>query len=428
MKRRIALCLIVSCMATTLWGCIGSSEVLSRITEEKGAEKEAETTEEEETSAGADASAGAEEETTPEKGKSSDAPMLGDEDIEGYEGFTYLYDEIIRTNSEENKETGKMERKELTVYIPKADYTSVNSGYATSTDLGVEVYVELEPHLGYSAEEHLLGENLESYIESEFDPFYNSDYKDVVKGEIEELDAHSVMATVEYCWYNSWDESYTSVFETYFLTEIGDKTVLVNVAVNEKDVTGKTPMLIKELEAFYGFPVNWDADRAEEKRLNYEAIGGDNTYSTGYMMFELPEGWSQDKQNSDYGRYIYAPGGDFEYSSCMILMMDDYVSSGETIPVEDMINSKDEAGALVGEMMGIEVNDFDVESADTCLGEAAKLSYSVTVKGQTAICEMYYIPGDYEVYMIYAMQLSGAEEDAFAILADIMENGQVKES
>lgn len=209
---------------------------------------------------------------------------------------------------------------------------------------------------------------------------------------------------------------------TYLYDEI------IRTNSEENKVTGKTPMLIDELESFYGFTIDWDVDRAEEKRLNYEASGGDNTFTTGYMLFELPEGWDRDNQNSSSGLHVYAPGGDSGASNCMIWMMEEYVSSDETVSAKELAGGKEEAEELIAEMMGIEVTDFDIESVDTCLGEAAKLSYTVTVEGETASCEMYYIPSDYQLFMMYAMKISDSEEDPFSVLADIMESGQVKQS
>lgn len=420
MKKKIAVCLVMSCMTVGLWGC---SAKLPAVSSQIKEEVQKEDTEGEK---GADSKKEEDKDGENSRAKASDGPVLGQEDIDGYDGFVYLYDEILRTDSEENKETGKMEKKQMTVYIPRADYASVNRNYASSTVLGVTVRVELEPYIRYNSQDYLATENLQHYIEETYDPFYTSNYKDLVISEVEEISKNSARTTVEYCEYNSWEDDYTTVFSTYYMVELGDKTVLVIVDVSEDGITGKTPELLAELEAFYQFEINWDKDRAEKKRTDYMASGGDNTYSTGYLLFELPENWAHDKEISDYKNNVYAPEGDVAFSGCGIFMTEDYVSYGEASGVDDFIRSTEEAKEYLAEMMGSSITISEIEKYETCLGTSAKFSYTISEGGNEIESELYYIPSDYYIYMIYAVKTPDAIEDPFAVASDILENGRTR--
>jgi hypothetical protein len=417
MKKKIVMCLIVSCMAVVMWGCGALRLPVPTANTGTEAEVDGNAEEKEDTN---------EKEEEEQEESASGTPVLGQEDIDGYEGFTYLYDEILRTDSEANKETGKMEKKQITVYIPQADYTSVNRSNAYSTALGVTLEVELEPYIQYDMKDYLVTENLECYLEEYYDPFYTANYKDMVKSEVEEIGENAARATVEYCEYDSWDDKYITFFVTYYLVELEDKMVLVTTTVNESGVTGKTPKLLEELEAFYQFEIDWDAKRAEQKRNDYLASGGDNTYSTGYLLFQLPENWALDNENSSYDSSLYAPEGDSGDAGCGIVLMNKYLGSDEIQSVNDFIANKDIAEEYVKELAGDYVDDIDISSCDTCLGKAAKFVYDISAGNDKAKCEMYYIPSEYDLYIIYVFQTGDGIEDPFPVAADILENGQVR--
>ena len=69
--------------------------------------------------------------------KKPSSPVLGDEDLDSYEGFEYLISDMLITDSEENKSTGKMERKKLNVFIPNDKNMSVSGNKAYSDSLGL---------------------------------------------------------------------------------------------------------------------------------------------------------------------------------------------------------------------------------------------------------------------------------------------------
>ncbi len=419
MKKKIAFCLIMSCLAAALWGC-NTKDIVQTITKDTKAEEEneAEVTDEE--------SAALEDESE-EKNQPSENPVLGDEGIEDYEGFTYLYCEEIRTDSEKSEETGKMESKKLSVFVPESDYVSVSSGRVRSDKLGVTLEIELEPYIRYDEDDYLISENLEYLLESEYDPYYVNDYKDLVVSEVEEIDKNTAYATAEYCRYDKYDDSYNVIFATYLLKILdNDATVLVEIEVGSEEITGKTPELIEELEAFYQIDIDWDKERAEAKLENYLASGGDNTVSTGYVIFELPEGWKEDTSESDYETYVYAPDGNAEAAECFVSVYREYLGY-DAFGGGNVDDYQDEIIAMVEESMQEEdVNAVVSYYGKTCLGSAVKVEAVITEDGETADAHIYWIFDDSYGYVVTALQTANASEDAFAVAEDMLENGQTR--
>lgn len=439
MKRRIVLCMIVGCLSMTLFGCT-SKDVMDAVAEKKAAsqteaeteeveaevETEVEETEEVVEETTEEVEEAAKEEETEEK-KASDTPVLGDADAEDYTGFEYMFGDVLMTDAEENKETGEKERQKLSVFIPDDDYARVSGNRAYSDYLGVDFEVELAPYIRYNEEDYLMEENLEYYLENQYDPMYSTDYKDLVISEVEVISDTECRATAEYCYYSSWDESYETVFVTYYLTEVEKGVnVLVEIAVHADEVTGKTPALIEELEQFYQFEIDWDADRAEQKKEDYLATGGDNKYSTGFLVFELPSNWDEVTDGVSYDEYVYAPEGDVAFSGCMISFYKEFLSYDD-IDVSAFVSNKEETETILEESLGMDVTNFDVELCDTVLGKAAKITYTASSDGLSGDGECYFIAEGYYFYTIQAFALDSATEDPAAVLSDILQNGQARE-
>lgn len=414
MKKKIVLSLLLGCMLSAAVGCdLGKISETSSVKEQVD-DKEKEDSEKEDKK----------EEDDSEEKKASDTPTFGEEDIEDYEGFEYLYGDMLISDSQENKK-----RTKLTVFLPADDYADVSGDSCYASSMGVTVRVELEPYLQYNAEDYLLEENLEYYLESYYDPFIRTDCKDIVISDIEELSKDACRATVEYCSYNKYDESYSTTFVTYYIAEIEKDTLaLVSVEVNEDEVTGKTHRLLKELEEFYPFEIDWDKDRAEQKRETYIASGGDHMYSTGFVMFELPENWDEVTEDvSDYGGYVYAPEGDIYFSGCMITFEEDYLGYDEEFDIEKIISQPEEAKAILEEYLGESISELQVVDCETCLGKAAKTSFTVSMEETKAYAETYFIVSDNYLYIAQALQLEDATDDAFVVLDDILQNGESRE-
>lgn len=260
--------------------------------------------------------------------KTGETPVLGDEDA-GYEGFEYLYAETLSTQSKENKETGKMESQNLTVYLPRDEYNSVNRTRAYSNRMGVNFEVDIEPMLQYKSEDYTLPENLQYVLDMEYDPEY-AYYQNIKVGAIEEnKETKSARAVVTYTAYDEYDKSFTAYTHTYFLRQLDNGLmVMAEAQVSSVEATGKTPDLLQELEAFYGCKFEWDAADAKKRITEAEKAGppvssesanstatlpvfdsavknADGTFTDSGLTFSLPEGWDY---SADYG--TYAPGGD----------------------------------------------------------------------------------------------------------------------
>ena len=96
MKKRVVLCFMLACMMTALAGC-GSAET------KEAAATAAETEEDGDGKDSRAEDADKEESEEKEEKKTSDGPVLGGENVEGYEDFAYLYEELLMTETEENK-------------------------------------------------------------------------------------------------------------------------------------------------------------------------------------------------------------------------------------------------------------------------------------------------------------------------------------
>lgn len=417
MKKKLIVSIMTACLMLSVVGCGAKEETVTTeaVTEAEQGEKN---TKEE------NATEVATEETT----VVSDTPVFGGENVEGYEGFKYLYEEILMTETEENKETGKKERTQLTVYIPDDEYASSNGNYAYSTLMGVSFRVEMDPSmLRYDAEYYCPAENLDYYVDSKYDPFVNAAYKyrDVVVTEAEEVGENAVRTTVEYCKYNEWEDTYSAVFCTYYLKELENgEMVMVSVEIDSRTVTGKSTLLIEELEQFYQFDIDWDAERAEQKVSNFAENGSENVYAVGNLLFELPEGWDEEDDLSSYEVKVFAPGGDFMFSSSMISISEQYMGYNEKFDLQIIVdeNAKD----IIKGYLGVEVDEYTAELCKTNIGNAAKVKCSTTMNGVVVDIVIYFVISDHNIYTMMAVQSDQAIEDAVAVLEGIVTTGQIR--
>lgn len=433
-QKSFGVSLIMLCMALMLSACSMQNVMKDTSTDEKDAQQEetpeAKDEQDQEEEGEAEEEAELKEEKETEESKSnSGAPVLGQDDIDGYEGYTYLYCEKLRTQSEKNEATGKMESSELSVFIPEDEYVWVDMESASGEKLGVSFKVELNPIIRSDAEDYTMSENLDYLLEYEFDPFYTEEYKDVVISDAELLDEHTARATVEYCEYDSYDDSCSPVFCTYLLKELDEsRTVYVSLSIDGTEVTGKTPELLAEMEQFYELDINWDQERADQKLEAYLASGGDNSFSTGYLLFELPDGWKRDNEMGDYSSYVYAPGGNASAAGCFISFQEDYLGYGIMSGFDperdsDMLLEVVETYLEQEELSG-EVSYY----GETCLGPAVLTVLSMDAgEYGSSVFHIYWIFDDSNMYRISAVALGDSEENPFVIVEDILENGQVAE-
>lgn len=424
MKKKIVTMLLAMVMALSVTAC-GEKEVVSTNYDdiEEGDKDKDKDTEKNET-----------KETQEETKVDENVPevRLGVEFDEEYEGYEYLYCEMLMTESEENPETGKMESQKIYVFIPNGDYSSVNRDTAYADCLGVNFRVSLNPYIRYNAEDYLPEENLAKFLEDEYDAFYSTQYRDLVVSDVEST-GDGVRATANYCYYDEWNNQFIPIYCTYYLVELSkDVTVLVEVEIDSEEVTGKTPALLAELESFYGFDIDWDKDAAQKKLEAFLASGEAdvNEISTGFLICELPEGWKQDYGYGDYSVYAYAPDGDVDAAGCVITFNYEYMGLDSFDVAEELQTQEDidSYTAYLKETLGEKVKDIEVSyCGETNLGNTMKISYK-TVDGdyEDSTCVYMATRGDY-VYTMQTIALPDCGYDMDAIAQNVLDNCTVRE-
>lgn len=419
MKKRVIVLLLTMSVAFAMAGCSkkDATETTSNKQEESVGEAGEETTKE---------NSGNEEK---EETVNETRAVLGG-NAENFDGFEFLYAEELKTESEKNEETGKMENKSITVMIPMDDYASVNRDYAYVNSLGVHFEVRLNPYLQYKQEDYLVSENLQAYLDEEYDEFYSTDLKALEISDIEELDEHRACASVNYVQYDTWDDMYVPYYKAFYVNEVEkDLVVMVEVEINLAEVTGKTPKLLEEIESFYEFEIGWDKTAMEQKVADYVANndGEDEMFSTGYLMFKLPKGWKEDTDyDDDYSTYSYAPDGDGVFSECAVTIGREFATDGDE-SIKALLKDTEVTKALLAEQIGDTVKNMELEDlGDTAIGRTVKMTADIEEDGMVAHCAFYFGGSKDYVYTIYAIETDHATDDAFAAAEMILETAQSK--
>ena len=318
-----------------------------------------------------------------------------------------------------------MKNQKLNVYIPQDEYNYVGRNIASADKLGVSFDIELNPYLRYDEDDYLPEENLQYYIDENFDEFYNDHYKDVEKGEIETLD-NGVKAKVTYCDYDEYDDSYSVHDKTYYYVTLNDElNAMVIFDINPEETTGKTDALISELESYYNISLDWDKKAAESKLAafleNPNAEG--NKISNGYMIIELPEGWKADNDYGDYSDDIYAPDGNVYSKNGFVKVEYEYVGS-------EIDNIKNMSDSDIDEMMSIALGDDINSTTIEKLGET-NLGYTISIKMEAAALDnnatvtQFMAFRDGYVYAVSAVE--AGDSDAEAVAKDIIYNAVLKD-
>lgn len=426
MKKKSIMLLMVTVLAMSLTACKPQMLKEAVNTEDK-------TSEESSGEAVSDGNVSDGTEESSEGQKKLPGTMFGNEFDENELDLEYLYAEVLRTESKENPQTGKMESKQLQILLPQGDYNTVNRDYAYGEKLGVRVRVELNPYLRSHREDYTLKENLDYVLNQDFDAFYQSDYRDVQISEIKG-DEEQVTAEVLYLDYDKYNDEYVPYQMTYQLCDFGDDVMaLVKITICAEKTTGKTPAILEEINAFYGSDIQWDADAAEARKQKF--LAGNNTdvlqVSTGWLMFDLPKTWAQDwKNNDDYTTSLYAPNGDMRKAGCYISVGREWQTYGSEIDIASIAGSESDMAILKAAIaQATDLKEDEVTVSDygmTVLGQALEFSYVITQEGISYEEHRWWISDKNYIYQITAGQIDGSKEDAIAIAKEILEKGQVK--
>lgn len=413
MKKKILVLLLSMCFAIVGSACTKETE------QPKTERKETE-------AVVADAKPEVEEKEETEEKKVSGAVFGSDE--EDFEGFEYLYAETLMTESAQNEESGKMESQKVTALIPISDYPSVSRDYAYSDKFGLEFNISLNPYMQYEQEDYLAKENLEVFLTEEYDEYYSVDYKDMVISEVTEVDKNRATATVSYVEYDKYDDVYDPVYVTYNYVELDKNlTALVEVKIRLSQVTGKLQDLINEIEAFYEFDVEFDQAAAQKKLEDFLASGGadGNAQSTGYLMFDLPKGWEADYEY-DYSLDAYAPGGDAEFSECVVTVDREYMT--DSFDTATLLEDEEYTKAFFTELIGESISDIELKDMGaTAIGQTVKVKFDVTEEGTLFHYSFYFATTNDYLYTIYSVYTDGASENAEEVAEGILATGKIKE-
>lgn len=441
MKKRLLVVLLAGCMTfgTLFTGCGSIDKVKETIASAEDKEEE-----EEEKEEGKKLKASKKEEEAEEKEEAeevkeieeeveeesySDIPSFDSEDAEGYEGFEYLYEDELVSEPEDDEESGKKKKEKVTVFIPDGDYSNVERDYAYAEAMGVEFDIRLNPYIQYEQEDYSARENLQEYLDTEFDEFYTTEYKDLELSEAEELYDDAASATAKYCEYDEYEEGYDVYYKTFYMKELSSGAlVLIEVSISANEVTDKAEDLLFELESFYEFDIDWDEEEAAEKLENYLAndTGDSDVFSTGFLKFDLPKGWEKDSANSSYNAVVYAPDGDADFAECGIMILNEYVGA-EGASMEMLVEESDILQGMMEEICGEVLDSFEVEYyGETAIGDTALLKFTFVEDDVTAECEFYMSIDDGDMYGVLAMNYGDCEEDIFGIANEIVENGKTK--
>lgn len=365
------------------------------------------------------------------KEKEKQEVVLGNDFPEDFEGFSCLQSGILVSDDTED---GKKSSRKLKVLIPGGDYFSINGNDAYAEKSGVSFRVSLNPPYTFLSEgeqKYSLEEDMEYFLSYTYDEFYSTYYKEVEISEMIKTD-NSVEVVVKYLMHDTWMEKYIPVFCTYYLVELDEDTrVFVEVKLDAENVTEETDGLIEELERFYGFDIEWDAKAAQKKLDSFLAGGGaeKNSFSTGYLIFELPAGWHQDYfYNDNVNVFAFLPGEDDAGKvECAINISREYVGEG-VIDIEELAKDTKQGKAIFEEQFGDRAENVEViDYGRTCLGYAVKLSYITRGELSDEKQEWYIISDDCYLYFIQASATSECTEDVFGLVEDILQNGRVRE-
>lgn len=430
MKRKLVAVLLAAVMVCGVTACgklpsaqdVASGRVNESEDEEKTEEADKEEEEKEDEETVVDESEEKEEEK--EEKSSNTGVVFGSDEAKGYDGFEYLTEELISTS-----ETKSGNKASYSVFVPD-DRPYVSGDRASGERMGVELEVDIAPYLQYNFQDYTISENLEEYVEDEFE--YSSYEYGVEIGEVEEIDDDTAVCVVTYMYYSSYDDSYTPFYNVYKLQDMGDNVMaLITVSIEAEETTGKTQAMLDEISSFYQMDIDWDDSFAEAKRTAFEnsdEYNGD-AFNLVYMSFELPDGWEKDDKNSTYSEPIFAPGGNARKANGYISVTKEYSSDNY---VEALLDDVDYTAEALSESMGDEVSDVIVEAVnDTFMGDVAKVEmkvYDDDIDGNgTGI--VYYGYDSYTVYMIVAFISEDASDeevaDVRAALDMIFETGKL---
>ncbi|HBA70598.1 MAG TPA: hypothetical protein DCZ40_14770 [Lachnospiraceae bacterium] len=361
-------------------------------------------------------------------------PVLGADNGQGYDGFEYLYEEILTSHMEEEEESGRIKRKAVIVYIPKGEDSGINNdlpGTAYADTMGVSFYFSLNPYEIDEKEKRPLEKKLEDYVTGIYnggveEGAYGTALEDMEISGVRKLENDAASITVKYCFFDQWEQEYSVFYNIYYLRQLEpDLLALLKIEIDSREATAKTPELLEEIEAFYEVDLEWDSKEAQKKLDNYLADIEKNGRVFGTLKFRFPAGWEIDGDYSDYEKTIYAPGGDSDGAGCGIGIISVY-AGGEAEELMGWLGGEEDMQGYVQEAMG-ELDEFSLQKAEDCgetyIGKTMMMEFVYSEEGEMAACRMYLGGKDGYIYIIVAMQYQWLEMNTFDVAEELIEDG-----
>lgn len=362
-------------------------------------------------------------------------PVLGGEEVEGYQGFDYLFETVLTAYMDEDVESGRKKRKSVTVYVPMGNEIRINGdfpGTVNSDTQGISFYADVNPGITFPKEDVSVGEKLESYIEHIYggqDEEYEGRNEVEMSG-IHRIGKDAAVSTVVQYWRPKGEEDYRISYITYYMKELEPGWLFfMEVEIDSSQATYETPEILKELEAFYEVEIPWDIDEAEEKLESYSARKAkEEAVVLPGIDFSFPENWERDKSYSDEEVAIYAPGGDCDGAGCGIGVA--CLLSGEDGELDDiwgwLIDDEYFETAItegLEEVEGMEISYY----GETCIGETTLAKFSCLSEGERTDCQFYLGEKNGNVYFVFGMQYQWLEMDTFELVKELLESGETTE-
>lgn len=356
---------------------------------------------------------------------------------EGNTGFQYLHKEIITTKSITNPETGELEYEAAEVYVPYDNYGRESVGEVRSGSHGVDVAVYISD--GYNNTVLLdsnktLAENVQEYVKDHYDEFYASDYRGEVWIEKPVEEEEFACNAVDYIKYTAYDDSYSINRAIYGLRQLKmGVALLVEVVLTPDEMTEETAKVIEELETFYGFEIDWNEAKLQNKLDAYvdSVDPAMKVFGTGYAKFYLPKHWKKTYDIENYKYDVYAPDGDAVSAQCYIGLKKDPLFYDEW-----QMSNVFEHEELEREMVdwylfstGLTYEDVKVEHwQGTNMGDILKVTYfldagDVSFKRKVTT---YLMTTESYLYGISAVSGENASEDVVALAERIISEGKMK--
>lgn len=348
-----------------------------------------------------------------------------------YDGFSHLSHETLNTRPDIDGECWGLD-----LFLPKDDVTGGENVIWVYT-AGIQFDIEMHDDHPMFRDCKSPEEKLMRYLKKNYDPFTYTvypGYRGVEISDIETLE-HGARATVKYCMYNAEADRFYPVFDTCYIADLTeDVTVCVRASVGDNvggNVTSETEEMIRELESFYQFDIEWSLEAAKQKLAEFLESDESkvNMASIYYMMFEIPRGWIEDRSWRGYDIDMFSPGGNYFTAGCAITFQKggfskDGVNITEmSFTREEMKEYQDYIREQLGGCGDITVEQYGI----TAIGPAIKVSTTVEKDGVLWEAAVYQVVNGNDQYTIQAFQAPDCTEDAFFVVDTILATAVLKQ-